>query len=96
MQSVSVVASITHSIEKALDSGTVVLNTPPNSPVSGTLTLTSVAVEGSLTDAAGEQFRYTMSGTGSFAGMTGSGTFTLALTQSSPGQGQFTLVFNRG
>jgi hypothetical protein len=94
LQLVSVAATITHSTAQVLDSGKVILSTPPNAPVPGTLTLTSVAVKGSLTDPAGEQFHYTMSGTGAFAGMTGSGTFQVVLTRTSPGQGQFTLNFN--
>ena len=94
VQSVTVAATIIHSITQVFDTGTVVLYTPPNSPVAGTLTLTSVTVKGSLTDPAGEQFHYTTRGTGAFAGITGSGTFKLVLTQSSYGQGQFTLVFN--
>jgi hypothetical protein len=94
LQSVTVAATITHSITQVFDTGTVVLDTPPNSPEAGTLSLTSVAVKGSLTDPAGEQFHYTARGTGAFAGITGSGTFKLVLNERTYGQGQFTLVFN--
>jgi hypothetical protein len=94
LQTVSVTATITHSIARVFDAGTVFLSTPQNARVPGTLTLTSVSDQGSLADPTGEHFHYTMSGTGAFAGMTGSGTFELVLTQSSSNQGQFTLVFN--
>jgi hypothetical protein len=94
LQFVSVSGTITHSNAQVRDAGTVVLSTPPNSNQAGTLTLTSVAVKGSLTDPSGELFQYSMTGTGAFAGMTGSGTFKLALTQSAPGHGQFRMYFN--
>ena len=47
-----------------------------------------------VTDPGGELFQYTMTWHGAFAGMTGSGTFNLSLTQSSPGHGRFTMVFH--
>jgi hypothetical protein len=94
LQFVWVAATITHSNARLVDTGTVLLSSLTSASRPGTLTLTSVAVRGSLTDPGGEQFHYTMSGTGAYAGMTGSGAFQLVLTQTSPGQGQFTLTFN--
>ena len=64
----------------------------------GTLTLTLVAVKdsGSLTGSGGEQFTYTMNGTGAFASMTGTGHINLALSQATSGNSQqaFQMNFN--
>jgi hypothetical protein len=94
LQTVALTGTIAHRLGQAHDTGTLILSTPPNSATQGTLTLTSVAVQGSLTNPSGEQFQYTAKGTGAFASMTGSGTFTLSLTQSSQGHGQFKVAFN--
>ncbi len=101
--SVALAGSINHSnvldAPAKSDTGSVVLSVGGSTSNSqGTFILTLVGVKGSLTSPGGEQFRYTMTGTGAYASMTGSGTVNLVLSSSSTPGGlpQFQMQFNPG
>jgi hypothetical protein len=92
-----VTGTIEHNIAvRPSDRGTIALSSAPGARVQGTLTLSLVGAKGSLFGRdGGEQFDYTMSGTGGYASYTGDGTVDVAFTTSPDGHTlEFKMVFN--